>query len=168
MRETITVIDLRQQGLKTGLCPQREGKPAVVWVNTSRLYPRLRWQLSAASSRDTPSVNDVNYRTNISQWRHWNTSSAQGTTLLFRPIHCNASLLARATYTAVRLMYWLFWEIGTFYGHATYTPERPIVRKIRYLNGGIRIVPQPSVSSLHHLITTCATLPSPHLQYRHL
>jgi len=31
-------------------------------------------------------------------------------------------------------MYWSFWQIGTFYGHATYTSERPIVRKIRYQN----------------------------------
>jgi len=45
----------------------------------------------------------------------WNTSSAQGATPLFRPIHCTASLLANATYTTVRLMYSFFWEIGTFY-----------------------------------------------------
>jgi len=31
-------------------------------------------------------------------------------------------------------MYWFFWQISTFYGHATCTPERPIVRKIQYFS----------------------------------
>ena len=58
----------------------------------------------------------------------------EGNTSLFRPIYCTASLLAHATYTTVRLTYWFFLKIRTFYGHATYTAERPIVQKIWYIN----------------------------------
>jgi len=39
------------------------------------------------------------------------------------------SLYNSATYVT----YWFFWQIGTFYVHITYTPERPIVQKIQYL-----------------------------------
>ena len=47
------------------------------------------------------------------------TLSSRGTRRrhIVRPTHCTASMLARVTYTAVRLMYWFFWEIGRFYEH---------------------------------------------------
>ena len=52
----ITVTNLRQRGLKTELCPHREGRAGAVWVNTMSAgsigtyddsYQWLAWHVAA-------------------------------------------------------------------------------------------------------------------------